>query len=274
MPSARVGDLDVAYDVTGDGEPVLMINGLGADRAGWGLQVPALARHFKTITYDNRDVGQTGAGRDPKPYGIGQFAADAAGLLDALGIASAHIVGASMGGAIAQEFGLAYPERTRSLTIVCSWPTTDPWLAEALDLWERIFERMGGVQWSRATWLWVFTHRYYQHPANLEHLLSLANGAPNPQTFAQYQRQSRAAIAHDALDRLGSLAIPTHVIAGEEDMLTPVRFSRQIAEAIPGARLTVMPEVGHGMFWEATDAFNQHVIDFIREQANAGAVRP
>ncbi|HEU5431605.1 MAG TPA: alpha/beta hydrolase [Thermomicrobiales bacterium] len=265
---ARVGDLDVAYDIAGPegGTPILMINGLGADRAAWGLQVPAFRQEFRTIAYDNRDVGQTGAGRAPRPYGIRQFADDAAGLLDALGIARAHIVGASMGGAIAQEFGLAYPERAESLTIICAWAKTDPWLAELLRHWETVFDAHGPLAWTRASWLWVFTYRFYDaDPANLANLLATTAADPAPQSAAMYRRQSHAAAAHDALERLGGIASPTHVVAGAEDQLTPLRFSEEIAAAIPGAQLSVMPNVGHGMFWEATEAFNDLVLGFIRD---------
>ncbi len=267
MPSVRVDDLDVAYDVSGPetSTPVLMINGLGAARGGWAQQVPALAAEYRVVTYDNRDVGETGAGTDPRPYPLRQFADDAVGLMDALGITRAHIVGASMGGAIAQELALAYPNRVVSLSIVCSWAKTDPWLAELFRSWEEVFAAQGMLAFSRTTWLWVMTYRWYQDPERLAALVADTEAAPYPQTAEMYARQSQAAIGHDALDRLSNLAIPTHVIAGEEDLLTPVRFSEEIAAAIPGARLTVMPEVGHGMFWEATDAFNDHVLGFLRQ---------
>ena len=267
MPFVRVGDLDVAYDVLGpEGAPaVLMINGLGADRTAWRLQAPALAARYRTVVYDNRDVGQTGPGADPRPYAIRRFAEDAVGLLDALGIARTHVVGASMGGAIAQELALTEPERVASLTIVCSWAVTDPWLAELLGQWERLFATMGPLEWARTTWLWVFTHRWYADPANLAALLDGTTAYPHPQGADAYLRQSRAAIGHDARDRLPAIHLPTHVVAGAEDTFTPLRFSEEIAAAIPGARLSVIPEVGHGMFWEATDTFNELVLTFLDE---------
>lgn len=264
MPRATVGDLEIVYDVQGAGEPVLMINGIGAARAGWGLQLPAVTKEFTAITFDNRDVGETGPGRDTATYSIKQFAHDAAGLLDHLGIASAHIVGASMGGCIAQEFAISHPEKTRSVTIVCSWPRVDPWLAELWEQWEQIFAKQGVVFWNRTTWLWVFTHRAYAEPGFLDGLLAAASANPHPQTLEMYLRQSHAAKTFDALDRLSTIHTPAHVICGGEDIFTPRRYSAQIAEAIPGAILTVMPEVGHGMFWEATEAFNAFVVDFIR----------
>lgn len=265
MPTATVGDLEVVYDVQGSGEPVLMINGIGADRSGWALQVPAISREFTVITFDNRDVGETGPGRDPAFYPIRQFADDAAGLLDALGIESAHIVGASMGGCIAQEFAISHPGRTRSTTIICSWPQVDPWLAELWEQWEQIFRALGPVEWNRTTWLWVFTHRAYRQPGFLEGLLQSAEAYPHKQTLEMYLRQSHAAKTFDALDRLGGITAPAHVICGEEDIFTPRRYSEAIAAAIPNAKLSVMPSVGHGMFWEATDDFNELVLGFIRE---------
>jgi pimeloyl-ACP methyl ester carboxylesterase len=259
-----VGDLSVAYDIHGAGEPVLMINGIGADRAGWGMQVPAVSAAFKAITYDNRDIGETGPTEPHRWYDMRQFADDAAGLLDALGIGSAHIIGASMGGCIAQEFALSYPEMTRSATIICSWARVDPWLAELWAQWEHIFSALGSIEWSRTTLLWVFTHRIYRRPGFLDALLDAARANPNKQSREMYLRQSRAAKSFDALDRLSTISAPTHVICGEEDIFTPRRYSEEIAAAIPGARLSVMPNVGHGMFWEATDDFNNLVIDFIK----------
>ena len=265
MPTAAVGDLNVVYDIHGEGEPVLMINGIGAERAGWGMQVPAVSREFKAITYDNRDVGETGSGGSDAFYSIRQFADDAAGLLDALGIEQAHIVGASMGGCVAQEFAISHPGRTRSTTIICSWPRVDPWLAELWEQWEHVFRALGPIGWARTTWLWVFTHRAYREPGFLDDLMRATGSNQRLQTMEMYLRQSHAAKTFDALDRLGSITAPAHVICGAEDIFTPTRYSEQIAVAIPNAKLSVMPEVGHGMFWEATDDFNELVLGFVRD---------
>ncbi|MGD9712602.1 MAG: alpha/beta fold hydrolase [Thermomicrobiales bacterium] len=265
MPQVKVNGLSVTYDSAGSGPPVLMINGIGADRSGWGMQIPAVSQNFRAITYDNRDVGETAWIGEPHDYAIAQFAADAAALLDALDIDRAHIVGASMGGAIAQEFAIHFPERTKSVTIVCSWPRSDPWMVELMTQWDHIFRHQGQVAWNRNSWLWVFTYRYYAEPGNLKALVQLAEQAPNPQTFEQYLRQSAAFKRHDALDRLPGISSPAHVICGEEDIYTPLRYSMEMANAIPGATLSVIPEVGHGMFWEATDAFNALIVDFLND---------
>lgn len=267
MPLVTVADLSVAYDIAGNdaAPPLLLINGLGSDRSAWRLQVPVLADRYRTISYDNRDVGQTGAGETLKSYSIETFAADAAGLLNALGIKRAHIVGASMGGAIAQEFALAYPERVTSLTIVCSWAKTDPWLAELLGQWERLFASLGPLEWARTSLLRAVTHRFYDDPAQLSAVLEAAAASPFPQETASYIRQSQAAIGHDTRDRLPMTRVPTHIIAGAVDQLTPLRFSEEIAALIPDARLSVIEGIGHGMFWEATEEFNDLVLGFLAD---------
>jgi pimeloyl-ACP methyl ester carboxylesterase len=253
------------WDAAGpeDGDPVLMINGLGAARGGWSLQVAALSTRFRVYTYDNRDVGESGPGDAPRSYGIARFALDAAGLVEALGIGPVHVIGASLGGAIAQELALARPDLARSVQIVCSWPRTDPWFAELIAQWKFMFAAMGPLAWARNSWMWVFTHRWYRDEANLTNLLRDAAAYPYPQSSEMFARQSDAMLGCDTLDRLGTIAMPAHVIAGEEDILTPPRFSRQIAAAIPGSTLTILRDVGHGMFWETPDTFNAALIDFI-----------
>jgi pimeloyl-ACP methyl ester carboxylesterase len=265
VPTTRVGDLEVVWDVTGPiaGEPVFMINGLGAVRGSWYLQVPALSERYRVYTYDNRDVGETGPGDDLSPYGIDRFASDAAGLIEALENRPVHVIGASMGGAIGQELALARPDLVRSLQIVCSWPHADPWLAEVLLQWKSMFSAMGSFDWARNSWVWVFTHRWFRDPEKMAELRRSAESYPYPPTAEMFARQCDAAVSFDARDRLGAIAVPTHVIAGEEDIFTPPRFSREIAAAIPGSRLTILPDVGHGMFWETPTAFNATLVEFL-----------
>ncbi len=271
MPRTRIDDLEIVWDVVGPraGEPVLMINGLGADRGSWYLQLPAIAERYRVFTYDNRDVGETGAGKPPRSYGIDQFARDAAALIETLEIGPVHVIGASMGGAIAQEIALERPDLLRSVQIVCSWPRTDPWLAELIAQWNDMFAAMGAFQWARNSWVWVFTHRWYRDPERMASLVDAAQTYPFPQSPDMFSRQCQAAITFDARDRLGRITTPTHVIAGAEDIFTPPRFSEEIAAVIPGSILTILPEVGHGMFWETPDAFNTALVQFL--DANHGS---
>lgn len=269
MPTTRVADLDIVWDVAGppDGKPVVMINGLGSPRSGWDLQVLALADRYRVISFDNRDVGETGPGHDAKPYAMEQFARDTAGLIEALELGPANVIGASMGGAIAQGLALSRPDLVKSLQIICSWSRTDPWLADLVEQWNVIYAAMGNLAWSRNAWLWVFTYRWYLDPENIATQIRNTESYPYPQTPPMFARQCDAVLSFDVLDRLSSIAVPTHVVAGAEDLLTPPRFSQQIAAAIPQSQLTILPAVGHGMFWEATDAFNAALLSFLAAHA-------
>src|SRR5436309_2803864 len=132
MPIARVNDLDIYYEHQGQGEPVLLIMGTGNDHSLWNAQVPAFSKEFQCIVYDNR-----GTGRSSKPqtgYSARILADDAAGLLDALGIASAHAAGWSLGSVAAQELAINYPERVRSLSLYCTWDRCYPHFRRRFEL--------------------------------------------------------------------------------------------------------------------------------------------
>ncbi len=130
-------------------------------------------------------------------------------------------------------------------------------------LWKSIFFALGPFDWARNSWVWVFTYRWFHDPEKMAALREGAESYSYPQTPEMFARQCDATISFDARNRLGAVAVPTHVIAGEEDILTPPRMSREIAAAIPDSRLTVLPEVGHGMFWETPDAFNAALVEFL-----------
>ena len=172
-----------------------------------------------------------------------------------------------MGGAIAQELALVRPDLVRSVQIVCSWPHTDPWLAELILQWKSMFFAMGAFDWARTTWVWVFTHRWFRRSGEDGRASSTT---PNHIRIRRRRRCSHASatplVPFDARDRLGAIAAPTHVIAGEEDIFTPPRFSGRSRRRFPGATLTILPEVGHGMFWETPDAFNAALLGFLDRQ--------
>lgn len=267
MPRTAVDDLEIFWEEQGSGgaTPVIMLNGLGAGRGGWSMQAPALAEHFRVITLDNRDIGETGATPNNRFYRMRQFADDVIGLMDALDIDRAHIVGASMGGAITQELAINSPDRVETATIICSWPKTDAYLNELLIQWEQLFEALGAVAWQRTTLPWVYTYRWFDEPDHLQNELGRMVATPPIQTAAMYLRQSNAARSHDALDRLERMTAPTHIICGAEDLLTPVRYSQQLADRIPGSRLTILPNAGHGIFWETPGALNQAIREFLMQ---------
>jgi pimeloyl-ACP methyl ester carboxylesterase len=270
MPRAVVDDLEIVWEEQGAGEPVLLISGLGAGRDAWALQAPALAARFRVITYDNRDTGETGPTPGTRFYRMPQLAGDAAELLDTLGIERAHIVGAGMGGAIAQELAINHPERVSSVTIIGSYPRADALLIELLTQWEQLYEEQGPVAWQRAILPWRYTHRWFATAGNLANELGRIVATPPLQTAPMFLRQANAAKSHDALDRLSRITAPAHIICGAEDILTPLRVSQQLAEHIPGSRLTILPNAGHAVARETPGPLNQAVLEFLLDPPGAG----
>jgi pimeloyl-ACP methyl ester carboxylesterase len=265
MPKIRTNGLEMYYELDETGTPVVLISGLTGDHTAWAPQLPDLrAAGYRCLQFDNRDVGQTR--ESPTGYTIREFAADTVGLMDALDVPSAHIIGASMGGMIAQEIGLNYPGRVLSLTLVCTMASTAGPLADILRAWKAARPPASPAQFTLTISPWLFTYRFYEQPEPMQGLLQMVRDNPFPQTPAGFARQCDAILSHDAAGRLGSVRAPTHVIVGTEDTLTPRRYSHALAALIPGARLTEIGAAGHGVFWEKVPEFNLAVTGFLNEQ--------
>lgn len=255
MPVAEVGDYRVFFEEHGSGDPVLLVAGITADGAAWGLQTEFLKERYRVVVFDNPGVGRTEGPRGP--YTTGLFADVATGLLDGLGIERAHVVGASMGGTIAQEIALRRPELVRSLTLHCTWARPDAWITTLFRSWQRSARSLDRVEAARARWLFVFTPGYLNRDGVLDDLEREEREAPFPQTVDGFCDQAAACLAHDALDRLGTIVAPTLITVGDSDFLTPGYLSRAIAERIRGARLHVWPKMGHAPFYEIPNEFNE-----------------
>lgn len=250
------------YEVLGrkSAPPVLMIQGLGADKHLWDLQRLALATRYRVIAHDNR-----GAGRSDKPFGaysIEQMAHDAMAVLDHAGVENAHIVGASMGGAITQVVGILYPERTRSLTLVCTSCSNHQWRRDLLSSWAEIATNKGMGEMTTQAARWVIG------PRSLRRLWP-AVGWMGPIATSRashgFSGQVRAILdADDALrDALTAIRVPTAVIVGNQDVLTPRGDSEELAELIPTAELTVLSGAAHGLMVEHATTFNRILGDFL-----------
>ena len=272
MATVRVGDIDVYYEEHGSGPPLLLIMGLATDSTAWAFQLPEFARHYRAIAFDNRGVGRTS--KPAGPYSIHQMADDAAGVMDALGVARAHVLGVSMGGMIAQELALRHPERVSALVLACTFPEPD---ATVEDRRSFMVGQLGG-QVSADGELQIDV-------ASLNPLLFVQQMLPavfNPsfiasdlpklmQVFAgalQYGfsmeailGQVAAVMGHRATDRLHRIAVPTLVLTGDADQLVAPSNSDILAREIPGAKLVKVPGGSHGFNFETPEVFNRAVID-------------
>jgi 3-oxoadipate enol-lactonase len=251
--------VNLAYDVEGSGQPLLMIQGLGYGRTGWGPAPARLARRFKVVTFDNRGFG--GSEMTPGPYTTAQLAADALSLLDVLEIERAHVVGISLGGMIAQELVLAAPERVAKL-VLCS---TTAGGAKAVPMPARTVALMGRqpqLDPREAMRLFVENALSPSPPDGLVDEI-VAYRTANPPDGAGWYAQAGAGAAHDALDSLGQILAPTLVLHGTADNVVHAGNAPLIAEAIPDARLEMFDGVGHLLPWERPDQFVALVEEFL-----------
>ena len=262
MPSVRVRDIQIFYQDVGEGDPVLLIMGFGGDHLAWAMQMADFAARHRVIAFDNRGVGQSDA--PDAPYTTRMMADDALGLMDALGVDSAHVLGVSMGGMIAQELVLSRPDRVRSLHLACTFGRPDPYMLALNSAWREMRIGLGRESTLRTLGLWLFSPTTYaERPELIEALLQTSLANPYPQSLIGFLRQGEAVAAHDALERLGAIRCPTLVSVAEDDILVPPRFAREIVARIPGAELRTIPAAGHGYFLERPDLFNELSLEFI-----------
>ena len=274
MSTVRVDDIEMYYEQHGSGDPLLLVMGLAADSTAWMFQVPDFARHYRTIVFDNRGVGRSS--KPSGPYSIHQMADDAAGLLDALDIGRAHVVGVSMGGMIAQELALRHPRRVRGLVLGCTYPEPD---ADAERQRQFSVQQLGGritaageteidvstidpLAFFQTLLPRVFNQSFID--TELPKLLQIFGGALQwGFSMEAILGQVEAVMGHKATDRLHEIASPTLVITGDADLLVSPANSDVLARNIPGAKLVKIPGGSHGFNFETPDVFNRTVLDFL-----------
>jgi len=242
----------------GRGDPVLWLQGLNAPAAAWAGQLAHFASSYRSVAPDARGVGQSDA--PAGPYTTGQLADDALAALDALKLERVHVVGLSLGGAVAQELALAHPERVRSLSLLSTFAAQDPRSRALLQAWRVLYpiavaSEAGREAWEKQAYAWLFTEKFWRSEAGVRAALRFARAQPL-QPPAGFQGQVDAALAHDARDRLPSVRIPTIVIHGALDQLSPVANGEELARLIPGAELLVVPDAGHAVNLEAPRPVN------------------
>jgi pimeloyl-ACP methyl ester carboxylesterase len=271
MALAQVNDIELYYECHGEGEPVILIPGFGNGLWIWFKQIPVFARHFRTIAYDPRGVS-----RSEKPSGtmsINMLASDVAGLMTALQIESAHIVGASFGGFVAQEFALAYPEKVRSLTLCCTsfggpghiMPSQETLQAMASTKLLNTEERV------RKNLLLAFSPSYLENEKDeVQEIIGLR--AENPVPEHVYLQQLQAAMAFTAEARLSAIKAPTLIITGDVDIIVRPENSINLAARIPHAETRVVAGGSHTFFIERASEFNEIVCEYISSHTRSATV--
>jgi len=264
MPKANVNGINIDYRVDGQGDPLIIIMGLGSAKIRWGFQLGPFRKYYRVITFDNRGVGKSD--KPTGPYTIKMMADDVTGLMAHLGIEKAHIFGGSMGGMIAQEIAINHPERVNKLVLACTFARRDETsgfsseINKAIEAYQRSscdeasFRRFSSVFMPLA-----FNKWYYR--VLIGALLKIAIRFV---TFTGYVAQFEAVLTHDAADRLGMIKAPTLVITGTEDRVIKPISSEVIAGRVLNATLVKVLGGGHNFSVEMRGEFNREVLNFLK----------
>jgi pimeloyl-ACP methyl ester carboxylesterase len=256
-----VNGIDLYYEVQGTGDPLLLIAGFSCDHTIWSLVMPALAARYRVIVLDSRGIGQSSGAETITS--IRQMAEDAAGLLNEIGLRAVHVAGHSMGGLIAQELALAHPELVRSLLLLSTFAQVDERGKAITESWVELPRRVDALMMTRLLLPWMYTRAFYAKPTAVERVIEKILANPYPPSPEVISRQSRAIQTFQASGDLGNLNCPTGVLVGSEDILTPVAFSKQLAQSIPNAELVVLEGTGHGMLIESPKQLADAMLAFL-----------
>jgi pimeloyl-ACP methyl ester carboxylesterase len=262
LDKATVGDIEICYQESGEGHPLVLIMGLTATMDWWDpVLLEELSRSYRVIIFDNR-----GAGRSECPRGdfsIELFADDTVALMDSLGIDRAHVLGYSMGGMVAQELVLRHPQRVGKLMLYATYCGGSDSVFGDKEVLARLVDRSGtvddlversmGLMFSRD---WIEDNRAVLDEFKRRYLI-----APTPDHVAA--RQFMATVNFDASDRISGIEKPTLVACGMEDILIPPQNSSLIASKIPDAELIAYPHAGHGFIWQDREQCLEDLADFL-----------
>lgn len=267
MPKVKVNDIEIYYEIHGEGAPLILIMGFTGNTKWWNPRViRTLANHFKTIIFDNRGVGQTDKPRTK--YSIKLFADDTVGLLDALGLQEekTNIFGVSMGGMIAQELVLNYPERVDKLILCatnCGVGHMVPPSQEVVMNMSAPTRALTPKEVIEQTIPLLYTDKFIRNnPEFIEKSIQRLSQAPIPQHARG--RQLGAIMKFDTWRRLKLIDVPTLIIHGKQDKLVPVGNADILVKRIPGAKKVIFEDAAHGLIQEKADEFTKTVIEFLK----------
>ncbi len=265
MPHVATNGIRLFYDEAGSGPPLVLLMGHGLDHTFWAPQVPVYAPHFRCLLVDNRGVGQSEV--TPGGYTVEDMAADTLGLLDALGIASAHVAGFSMGGSIAIAMALAAPARVRTLSLHSTTGRVYPFMKHRYRLLVAAARNGDPELWAQATVITAFRDTYIDAHADLvEREADRRRGQRarmTPQEVDGLIGQYVAFSTYDPWPRLPEIRVPTLVTVGSEDAVTPPAYARDLAGRIETSVLHVIPHAPHRTLTFAPEEFNRVSLAFL-----------
>jgi 3-oxoadipate enol-lactonase len=263
VSTININDIDLYYEESGEGYPLVLISGLGGGCATWQTVRNVLSRHYRVIVFDNR-----GAGRSSIPegaYSITQMADDLLELLKHLNVDKAHVLGGSMGGFIAQEFALMYPAMINKLILCC---TMDKFSKRNKVLFECMYDSWKDGQSIdirfKELCCWGFSPTFFNDEQAVEFAVQFALESPYKQTLIGFKRQLEACIGFYSAERLKDIYHETLVLVGEDDILITPRESKTLTDNIPNSKMAIVSEAGHNLYVEKREEFLKKIIEFLR----------
>ncbi|WP_119343893.1 alpha/beta fold hydrolase [Facilibium subflavum] len=262
MPFITANQVNLYYEQHGQGEDIILISGLSADHNAWALLMPQLTKSHRVTVFDNRGAGQSAL--PDGNYTISQMVEDTGALMNQLNIQSAHIIGHSMGGMIAQQLALTYPDKVKSVCIVCS--RASPYTRGSY--WLELSYKMLAQEVSLSVIIeygfsYLFSNQFISNAENLKLWRELLLSTEYPQTLKGYQYQLNAVKNYNALDSLSGITQRTLIVAGEDDILTPLTLSKKMQAVILNAELTTLPS-GHMPNIECPALLAKIIIDWVK----------
>lgn len=264
----KTNGITISYEEYGTGEPLILLMGLGAPGSKWMPHIEAYQQYFHVYALDNR-----GAGKSDKPvsyaYTIADMAADTIGLMDALGIESAHFNGISMGGAIAQYIAVHYPKRVRSVILTNTFPYCNVSFRRSIEILREANGQLDGITFGRLLQWMIYAQPFME--TNEAFMLAGEQGdlnAPDPMPSYAFKAQCNAILSFNEYANLPSIKAPVLVVGGDKDLFMPVYLTMEMANAIPGAELYIAKDGGHVQHWEQLETYNQVTLEFLLKNQN------
>ena len=263
MAEVSINDLKFYYEEHGSGEPLVLIAGYTCDVSHWEGILEALASKFHVLIFDNRGAGRSAS--PDSPYSIEMLAEDCKSLVEALGWKKFHVLGHSMGGAIAQTLAVKAPEKIEKLVLSNTFLSIKPVQTTVLQFFLDLRkQRVDVATQLRGLLPWIFSNEFCSSKVGMEEVIQNLMNYTYPQSFVGQKRQLEALLAFDSEEWVGNISVPTLVIGGAEDILTPRRDGEKMSKKIPESQLYTFPHLGHDPVHERPDQYVQVVSEFLK----------
>ncbi|MFH1407352.1 MAG: alpha/beta hydrolase [Candidatus Omnitrophota bacterium] len=263
MPRVKLNTISLYYEIHGRGHPVLLISGLNSDNASWAGVYGKLAKHFRVIVFDNRGSGRSDTSK--KKYSIRKMADDAIGLLEHLEIKKCHVIGHSMGGYIAQELAIYYPERVGKLILAATASVSSARNNALFNDFLKRFEKDRDNEALMRLWTyWSFSPKAFERKNFIATFIKNASAYPYLQSAKGFKGQVDAMASFNACAGIKNIKAKTCVIIGGDDILVYPQESMKLAKGIKGSVFEEIKDTGHCVHVENPDAFTSKVVRFLR----------